>query len=323
MDENNLNNIPEAAENAAEFAETELLNATQAPAYEAPAAPAYEAPAAPAYEAPAAPAYEAPAAPAYEAPAAPAYEAPAYGAAPAYGEAPVYGAAPAYGEAPAFTPAPEFNKPKKKKTGLIVGLCIAAAVLIAAALVWFLVLTPSSVTISQSHATVEIGKTVTLSADVNPGSALNKDLTWDTSDSSVATVTSDGIVKGISRGTCTITVSTSNGKTASCDLEVTMSKYDAAVIGNWDCYNFLTISTRRSFNPHDIGESVTLELYEDYTYKLTISDSTTTGNWEYEKTDSDGDYKYNLSSINATLYYIVDDGDLWFYFNDYCLTFGK
>ena len=211
---------------------------------EAPAAPVFEAPAAPVYEAPAepaAPVYEAPAAPVYEAPAAPAapaYQAPTAPVSPVYPQAPSYPqnvpnyapkaapvppaapqyAAPPYG-APAYAAAPA-PAPKKKKTGLIIGLCAGAAVLIAAlVLLYFFVFSPSSVTLSAETATVGYFETIELTAEVSPGSAFNKSVTWTSSDEDIATVW-NGSVTGWEAGTCIITATTSNGKSASCTVTV-------------------------------------------------------------------------------------------------------
>ena len=297
MDENNLNNLPEEAVPEAAEAVAEAI--PEVPAFEAPA---YEAPAAPVYEAPAAPAYQAPAAPAYQAPAAPAYQAPAYGT-------------PAY---PTAVP-----PKKKKKTGLIITLCSIAAVLIAAALVFFLVLTPSSVLISKTSASVDVGDTLTLTATVEPGSAvLFKDITWTSGNPAVATVSPTGTVTGVSAGECTIIASAGNGKSASCTLKVNENPYDAAVIGKWDCSEFLDLDDYSSFNPHDSGDYISLTVNADHTYVLDISGSVSDGEWEYKETDSDGDYKYTASSSDS-FYYIVEDGEIWFFVGNHCLTFVK
>ena len=187
-----------------------------APAYEAPAQPepVYEQPAAPAYEAPAQPepVYEQPAAPAYEAPAQPAYEQPAYAPNPAYNYA-----AQAYG---APVPAPE--KPKKKKTGLIVTLCIVGVLIAALVASYFFLFTPNSVTLSSEAETLETYDTVQLTAKVNPGTAfLSKGITWTSSDENIASVDETGLVYTWGNpGTCEITATTGNGKSATCTVTV-------------------------------------------------------------------------------------------------------
>lgn len=68
---------------------------------------------------------------------------------------------------------------------------------------------------------VSVGQTVTLTANVKPSDASNKAVTWSTSDSKIATVTSKGVVKGVKEGTATITVKTSDGSySAKCKVTV-------------------------------------------------------------------------------------------------------
>jgi uncharacterized protein YjdB len=79
---------------------------------------------------------------------------------------------------------------------------------------------PTKVTLSKASLTLNVGKTHTLKATVSPGNATNKNVTWTSSNKKVATVSSSGKVKGIKKGTATITVKTANGKTAKCKVTV-------------------------------------------------------------------------------------------------------
>jgi len=79
----------------------------------------------------------------------------------------------------------------------------------------------SSVTLNKQETTLVKGTSETLKATINPSDTTDsKALTWTTSNSKVATVDSNGKVTGISEGEATITVRTSNGKTASCKVTV-------------------------------------------------------------------------------------------------------
>ena len=78
----------------------------------------------------------------------------------------------------------------------------------------------TGVTLSKTSATLEVGKTLTLTATVKPSDATNKKVTWTSSDTSVATVT-NGKVTTKKAGTTTITVTTEDGKyTAKCVITV-------------------------------------------------------------------------------------------------------
>lgn len=64
------------------------------------------------------------------------------------------------------------------------------------------------------------GKSVQLLCSIEPFNAVNDNLTWTTSNELVATVSANGIVKGLNAGITEITASTDNGITASCTVTV-------------------------------------------------------------------------------------------------------
>ena len=69
---------------------------------------------------------------------------------------------------------------------------------------------------------LEVGANETLSATVAPEDATDKSVQYSSNDSTIATVTPvQGNVKGIKVGTATITATTVNGKTATCEVTVT------------------------------------------------------------------------------------------------------
>lgn len=80
----------------------------------------------------------------------------------------------------------------------------------------------TGVSISKESLSLKVGTSQQLTATVLPDNATNKGVTWKSSNPGVATVTSGtGIVKAISKGTATITVTTSDGnKKATCNVTV-------------------------------------------------------------------------------------------------------
>lgn len=79
----------------------------------------------------------------------------------------------------------------------------------------------TSVTLNTYALSLEVGKTGKLSATVLPDSAANKSITWSSSKTDVASVSSNGTVTAKKAGTAVITATAVNGKSASCTVTVT------------------------------------------------------------------------------------------------------
>ena len=81
--------------------------------------------------------------------------------------------------------------------------------------------TVTGVTLNKTDLMLEIGGSETLTATVAPADATNKNVTWKSSDATVATVDDNGKVTGVAAGEATITVTTEDGgKTATCKVSV-------------------------------------------------------------------------------------------------------
>ena len=83
------------------------------------------------------------------------------------------------------------------------------------------VLEPTSISLNKTSLTLDVGKSYTLTKTVSPSNAVTP-YTWSSSNTSVATVDSNGKVTAKKAGTATITVKTSNGKTANCKVTVNL-----------------------------------------------------------------------------------------------------
>lgn len=79
---------------------------------------------------------------------------------------------------------------------------------------------PTGVKLNTSSATLNVGKTTTLTSTISPSNATNKNVTWSSSNTAVATV-SGGKVTAVANGTATITCKTADGGyTAACTVTV-------------------------------------------------------------------------------------------------------
>jgi hypothetical protein len=80
----------------------------------------------------------------------------------------------------------------------------------------------SSVSLSSTSLQMTVGQERTLTATVRPSSARNKEVYWESSRPSVATVSNSGRVNAVGTGTAVITVTTEDGGyTADCSVTVT------------------------------------------------------------------------------------------------------
>ena len=97
-----------------------------------------------------------------------------------------------------------------------------------------------NVSLNKSSASIKVGKKLTLKATTSP-SNIDTDLTWSSSNTKVASVSSKGVVKGLKAGTATITVKTSDGNKATCKITVKKTSYAKPVITT-----FMTDKTYRN-----------------------------------------------------------------------------
>ena len=81
---------------------------------------------------------------------------------------------------------------------------------------------PTKVTLNKKTTSIPINSTEQLIPTISPSNATNQNVTWKSSSTKIATVDSEGNIKGIKKGKATITVKTvDNRKTAKCIVTVT------------------------------------------------------------------------------------------------------
>lgn len=76
---------------------------------------------------------------------------------------------------------------------------------------------------------IKVGGTATIKTQISPSNATNTKLTWSSTNPSVATVNSEGVITGVSAGKTTIMASTSNGISSS--IEITVESNTIPVTG--------------------------------------------------------------------------------------------
>lgn len=84
----------------------------------------------------------------------------------------------------------------------------------------------TGVKLSKDGLTLQENGSDTLTATVEPADATNKDVTWESSDTDIATVSEDGTVTAVSAGSATITATAADGSGASASCKVTVTHGD-------------------------------------------------------------------------------------------------
>ncbi len=91
----------------------------------------------------------------------------------------------------------------------------------------------TGVSVSPTSASLTVGATKTLTATVSPSNATNKAVTWSSTNTGVATVSSSGVVTAKAAGSATIKATTSDGGyTASCSVTVNPKTYTISYDAN-------------------------------------------------------------------------------------------
>ena len=79
----------------------------------------------------------------------------------------------------------------------------------------------TGITVMPSSVAIDTSRTIQLTATVTPANATNTNVTWNSNNTAVATVSTSGLVMGVARGTAVITATTEDGGFAGeCAVEV-------------------------------------------------------------------------------------------------------
>ena len=108
-------------------------------------------------------------------------------------------------------------------TATITATSVAAPTIKGTASVTVVNVLVTSITLSSTTLSIVLGNTSTLTPTIAPTNATNKNVTWSSSNTAVATVSATGVISTVATGTATITCTAADGsgKTATCAVTVT------------------------------------------------------------------------------------------------------
>ena len=187
-----------------------------------------------------------------------------------------------------------------------------------------IVLAPTPVTafsINKTVETVEVSRSIRITATVEPSNATSKKVVWTSSNESVATVDSNGKVKGISEGSATITATLNDSVsgetfTATCEVNVipktTQDTYYIIKIGDY------VMSTIHSDDSYSSGGSSYYGSSSTYNGMAAVAYSAATKgdddiSWIIEEAeDGNSYYIRNLDGQYLTATYETSGGSSWY-----------
>ena len=181
----------------------------------------------------------------------------------------------------------------------------------------------TGVSISPKAASVDLGRTIQLTASITPSNATNKNLSWSVSDETIISVDDRGTVTGLSLGTATVIVTTEDGGfSASAEITVCyapantwtaigeeFSRFYGCFDGNGYAVRGIYINTQESyqglFGYSDSGSVIAnLGVAESYIYGDTHVGGVVGDNGDGYNGFGDGDVGtvtncYNTSSVTG------------------------
>ena len=146
----------------------------------------------------------------------------------------------------------------------------------------------TGVTVSPTSGTVAINGTLQLTANIQPSNATNKAVTWTSSNTSIATVDTNGKVTGKAVGSATITATTTDGKkTASCTVTVTQGSVTTLTYS-------VAVDKTLTLNASDFN-SVCAGVYGNSLDYVKFDKNSSKGILYYNYTEEDGGAKISTS----------------------------
>ena len=137
----------------------------------------------------------------------------------------------------------------------------------------------TSIKLNKETLKIAPGREEKLLATIEPANAINKSITWTSSDENIATVDQNGKVTAKNDGTTIITAKTSNGKIAKCEIKVGLLKgIDVSEFQGNDI-DWKKVAQSQDFAIIRIGGrgSSSGQIYEDSCWERNVKEATSAG----------------------------------------------
>lgn len=143
----------------------------------------------------------------------------------------------------------------------------------------------TGVTVSPTSFNLAVNGTQQVTATVAPSNATNKNVTWSSSNTAVATVSSTGLVTGIAAGLATITATTQDGsKVANAEVTVGTQTY-YQIVNRWQAGSYL----------YDSGNG-----------KVSYGTNPSGNAYQWAKVDAGGGYFYLKNRATGNIIHVQD-----------------
>ena len=179
-----------------------------------------------------------------------------------------------------------------------------------------------SINLNYSEATMKVGDELQLSATIAPDTVLNKNVTWESSDETLATVDKDGLVKAINNGTVEITATSKVDSTKKATCVITIAGETKTYTFNAMDDKVLVDEGQRNSGENCIGVSSSYGVHIVYKFnsdkagKISLSALVSAHNVARKFTDV---YALKINGTTQTSEGIIPVGEMWVGYNNIAL----
>lgn len=175
----------------------------------------------------------------------------------------------------------------------------------------------TGITVANTDISLEEGATKAISATVTPDNATNKEVTYKSTDETIATVDEKGVVTGVKEGSTTVTVTSKENAEITATVNITVTKKSEKPTPSEGTYNSLTfgvddtgLKKGNSYASSEFNLTVTAQegsSLENYSVSFSVYGMYNTDGIQLNKTKASSHLK-NTSAFNTPIKQIKIEG---------------